>query len=116
MDPKSSPWQSRFELKTCAAADIATAIPAAKPGIAVIYSKAKGEETIHLVIDSRAGSLRDLCAKRLETAKLPADAPLTVSYKIIAPADQSPDAVSACCREQVIVAGALRRELRPAMR
>ena len=116
MDPKSSPWQTRFELKTCAAADIATAIPAAKPGIAVIYTKSKGDETIHLVIDSRAGSLRDLCAKRLETAKFPAGAPLTVSFKLIAPADSSAEAVSASCREQVIIAGALRRELRPAMR
>lgn len=116
MDPKSSPWPARYSLKTCAAAELTAAIPAGQPGIAVVYTKSKDAETVFLVLDSRAGSLRDLCEKRLATAKIPAGTPLTIAFKIIAPADASPESVSASCREQVIAAGELRRELRPAMR
>lgn len=113
---KSSPWQARFEFKTCAADQIASAIPANAPGVAVVYAKAGDAETIYLVLESRAGSLRDFCAKRLQTAKIPAASTLTISFKSMPPADASAEAVSACCREQVILAGELRRELRPAMR
>ncbi|HEY9250718.1 MAG TPA: hypothetical protein VIO38_16375 [Rariglobus sp.] len=116
MDPKTSPWQTRFGLKTCAARDIATAIPAATPGIAVVYAPAADGETVYLVLESRAGSLRDLCAKRLSTAKIPAGVELTVAFKGMPASARSPEAVGAACREQVILAGELRRELRPAMR
>lgn len=113
---ETKPWQDRFGLKTCAADKTVTAIPPDAPGIAVVYAQTKTGETIFLVLESRAGSLRDLCVKRLQTAKLPPGTPLTVSFKIIGPDEKSPAAVSAACREQVILAGELRRELRPAMR
>ena len=113
---ETKPWQDRFGLKTCAADKINTAIDPEAPGIAVIYAQAKTGETIFLVLESRAGSLRDLCVKRLQTAKIPTGTPLTVSFKSIVPADKSPAAVDAACREQVILAEKLRRELRPAMR
>jgi len=109
-------WQVRFELKTCSAAKITTAIPAKAIGVAVVYAKAEAGETIYLVLESRAGSLRDFCAKRLATAKIPAGTELSVSFKATPLADKTAEAVSAACREQVIMAGALRRELRPAMR
>ena len=114
METKS--WQVRFELKTCTAEKVTTAIPAKALGVAVVYTKTEAGETIFLVLESRAGSLRDFCVKRLETAKIPAGTPLHISFKSIPIADKSPEAVSAACREQVILAGALRRELRPAMR
>ena len=116
MDPHTTPWQGRFELTTCAAGEIDPAIPAKALGIAVVYAKSDAGETIFLVLESRAGSLRELCAKRLETSKIPAGTPLAVSFKITPLADDSAEAVAAACREQVILAGALRRELRPAMR
>lgn len=113
---ETKPWQDRFDLKTCAADKVSTAIASDAQGIAVVYAKAKSAETVFLVLESRAGSLRDLCVKRLQTAKIPPGTPLTVSFKIVTPADKSPEAVAAACREQVILAGQLRRELRPAMR
>ncbi len=116
MDTKTSPWQARFGLKTCAADELNTAIPPAALGVAVVYGKSAEGETIYLVLESRAGSLRDFCVKRLQTAKLPAASSLTVSFKAMTLADASAEAVSAACREQVILAGELRRELRPAMR
>ena len=112
----TSPWQTRFELKTCAADEISTAIPPAALGVAVVYANTDSGEIIYLVLESRAGSLRDFCAKRLQTAKIPPAAELTVSFKSMLPTDASPEAISAVCREQVILAGELRRELRPAMR
>ena len=54
-------WQVRFELKTCTAAKITTAIPAKAIGVAVVYSVGDAGETIYLVLESRAGSLRDFC-------------------------------------------------------
>lgn len=112
-----SAWAARFELTTCAASEIAEVIPPALPGVAVIYSCADDEtETIYLVLESRAGSLRDLCARRLETAKIPPGTALTVSFICLAPEGATPEAVAASCREQVILAGELRRALRPAMR
>ena len=113
---KSSPWQKRFGFTTCDATEVATAIPATALGVAVVYAKTDDAETIYLVLESRAGSLRDFCVKRLQTAKIPAASALTLSYKILPTADASPEAISAVCREQVILAGELRRELRPAMR
>lgn len=111
-------WQDRFELKTCAAAKLEKAIPAAAVGVAVIYTAAEGEadEKIHLVVESRAGSLRAQCLKRLQTAKLPPVAALTVSFKSAPLPDSSPETLHAVCREQVVFAAQLRRELRPAMR
>jgi hypothetical protein len=116
MDTTSAPWQDRFELKTCTAAGITKAIPAKALGVAVVYAKTGDTETIYYVLESRAGSLRAFCKKRLETAKIPEGTPLHVSFKCMTAADETPAAVSAACREQVIVAGALRRELRPSMR
>lgn len=112
----TKPWQDRFDFTTCAADKIGTAIAPDAPGIAVIYTQTKAGGTVFLVLESRSGSLRDLCTRRLQTAKIPAGTPLTVSFKIMLPAGQSPEAVGAACREQVILAGELRRELRPAMR
>jgi hypothetical protein len=113
---KISPWQTRFGFTTCTAGEIVTAIPEKALGVAVVYAKTKEGETIYLVLESRAGSLRDFCAKRLQTAKIPATGALTVSFKTMTPSDAMPESVSAICREQVILAGELRRELRPAMR
>ena len=109
-------WQARFELKTCTAEKVATAIPAKARGVAVVYAKGEASETIYLVLESRANSLRDVCVKRLATAKIPAGTALSVSFKGAPLTDATPEALSAACREQVLLAGALRRELRPAMR
>ncbi len=116
MTSHTTPWQDRFELKTCTAEKLATAIPAKALGVAVIYEKTGDDERTFLVLESRSGSLRDICTKRLATAKIPPGTPLSVSFKTQKLADKTPEAVSAACREQVIIAGALRRELRPAMR
>ena len=111
-----SPWRTRFELSTCAASEMSTAIPAALPGIAVIYAADNQAETIFLVLESRAGSLRDLCTRRLATAKIPAGTPLLVAFRILAPESGDAEAVAASCREQLSLASELRRVLRPAMR
>ncbi len=118
METKPATWQERFGLTTCSAVDIEKAVPSKALGVAVIYSQATGAgpEKIFLVIESRAGELRSQCAKRLQTAKLPPVASLTVSFKAATLAEASAEAVHAACREQVILAGELRRELRPAMR
>ncbi len=118
METKSAPWQERFGLTTCAASDVEQAIPAAALGVAVIYAQAtaKEGEKIFLVIESRAGALRGQCVKRLQTAKLPPSVSLTISFKAETLAEASAEAVHAACRQQVILAGELRRELRPAMR
>ena len=113
----ASSWPARFELSICAASELSRAIPAALPGIAVIYSTdGEKSETIYLVLESRAGSLRDLCTRRLGTAKIPADTPLLVAFRILAPETESADAVANSCREQLSLASELRRALRPAMR
>jgi len=118
METKPATWQERFGLTTCAAADFEKAIPPKALGVAVIYSHATGTEEgkIFLVIESRAGELRNQCTKRLQTAKLPPIASLMISFKAALLSEPSPEAVHAACREQVILAGELRRELRPAMR
>lgn len=116
MDNKSTPWRERFGLKTCAATDLAKAFSEKALGVAVIYAVEDGAEKTYLVIESRAQSLREQCLKRLETAKLPPADDLTVAYLAEVLPESTPEAVHAACREQVILAGALRRELRPAMR
>ena len=118
METTPATWQERFGLTTCAAVDLEKMIPPTALGVAVIYSQAtdaEGEKT-WLVIESRAGSLRSQCLRRLSTAKLPQLASLTVSFKAEDLADPSSEAVHAACRQQVVLAGELRRELRPAMR
>jgi hypothetical protein len=116
MEKETATWQGRFGLTTCAATDVERAIPAEALGVAVIYVESTGSEKIFLVIESRAGSLRGQCVRRLQTAKLTAGTPLLVAFKADSLPDGSPEAVHAACREQVICAGELRRELRPAMR
>jgi len=114
----TTPWQDRLELKTCTADKLEKAIPATAVGVAVIYTAGSGtvDEKIHLVVESRVGSLRAQCVKRLQTAKLPPVEELTVSFKTEKLPDKSPETLDAICREQVIFAAQLRRELRPAMR
>jgi hypothetical protein len=114
----STNWQDRFELKTCAAGEIAKKIPANDTGVAVIYTAGEGKtpEKVFLVVESRAGSLRAQCLKRLETAKLPPVDALSVSFKTAKLPDGTPETLDAVCRQQVIFAAMLRRELRPAMR
>jgi len=116
MKTKPASWQERFGLTTCTAQAVGQVIPSAAQGVAVIYATTDAGEKIFLVIESRTSGLRSQCEKRLQTAKLPAGVPLTVSFKAEVLAAATPEAVHAACREQVIFAGELRRELRPAMR
>lgn len=116
MKNKSETWQDRFGLTTCAADEISKKIPATAQGVAVIYSRTDLVEMIFLVIESRTSGLRSQCEKRLQTAKLPPIKQLIISFKAEALPDASAEAIHAACREQVIFAGELRRELRPAMR
>ena len=116
MDNKPDAWQNRFELTTCPAGEIDPAIPPTACGIAVIYEQTAAGETIFLVLESRTGSLRALCEKRLKTAKIPPATLLTVSFKSEILTNASPETVHDACRRQVILAAALRRELRPSMR
>lgn len=116
MENNTASWQDSHELTTCTTKGLVKAIPAKALGVAVIYAKQEAGDTIYLVLESRSGSLRALCQKRLETAKIPEATALHIAFKLIPAADDSPAAVSAACREQVIVASTLRRELRPAMR
>ncbi|HSI10310.1 MAG: hypothetical protein ACAH89_03060 [Rariglobus sp.] len=114
----TTPWQERFELKTCTAAKIEKAIPATYAGVAVIYTAGSGtvDEKVYLVVESRAGSLRAQCVKRLTTAKLPPVEELTVAFKAAKLPGKTREDLDAVCREQVIFGAQLRRELRPAMR
>lgn len=117
MENKALPWQQRFGLTACPASALAEAIPARAFGVAVIYAQTAAGEQILLVVESRTGGLREQCLRRLQTAgKLPPIAELTVAFKAEPLPAQSPEAVSATCREQVIFASELRRALRPAMR
>ena len=116
METKSGSWQKRFELTTCAAAQVEKAIPAAAIGVAVIYTTEAGKEHILLIVESRASSLRSQCLKRLQTAKLPPIAELSVSFICESLDDASPEAMHEACRRQVTLAAEMRRELRPAMR
>ncbi len=116
METKPATWQTRFELTTCPAAKIEKKIPATALGVAVIYADSTAGETIFLVIESRARPLLAECLRRLETAKLPPLASLTVSFQAAVLPESTPEAIHAACREQVMLASELRRELRPAMR
>jgi hypothetical protein len=116
MDKNSPTWQDRFELTTCAANAVASVIPEKALGVAVIYQAGEAGEKVFLVIDSRAKSLRAECERRLATAKLPPLETLSVSFREEPVADDSREALNAACREQVILASILRRELRPALR
>lgn len=116
METKPVTWQERFGLTTCSTSNIDKTLPEAAVGVAVIYRGNHEKQEIFLVIESRAGSLLSQCVRRLKTAKLPADASLVISFKAEILPDSSPESVSAACRQQVIFAGELRRELRPAMR
>ena len=118
METNTATWQERFGLTNCPAPGINPTIPPAALGVAVIYMTAATamDEKIFLVIESRASGLRSQCERRLQTAKLPPLASLTVAFKAELLPDASPEAVHAACRAQVVLAGELRRELRPAMR
>jgi hypothetical protein len=116
MKSPTARWQERFSLTTCPAEKITATIPADALGVAVIYLPGAAGEEIFLVIESRARSLRAQCEKRLQTAKLPAIADLMVAFKGELLPDASAEAIQAACRQQVALAGELRRELRPAMR
>ena len=116
METKPTTWQERFGLTTCPAQEIDQAISPSAPGVAVIYTQTEAGEKIILVLESRAGGLRNQCEKRLQSGKLPPTEQLTVAFKCELLSDTSAEAVHAACREQVIFAGEIRRELRPAMR
>ena len=62
MENQTQPWPERFGLTLCSAADVATAIAANAVGVAVVYSA----ESVFLVIESRARSLRTECLRRGE--------------------------------------------------
>jgi hypothetical protein len=117
MNTRSTPWSARFDLDICAANEVETRIAPNAVGVAVIYTVSGTDETTtYFVLESRARGLRELCTKRLETAKIPAGTPLLVAFRATTLADTSQEAVNAECRKQVILAGELRRALRPAMR
>jgi len=116
MENKTASWQKRFGFTTCAAEAVEKKIPAKALGVAVIFEEAEAGEKIFLVIESRASGLRAHCVKRLQTAKLPPVASLKVAFKAVDLPDASPESVQAACREQLMLTGELRRELRPAMR
>ena len=116
METKPTTWQERHGLTTCPALEIDPAIPATAQGVAVFYTRTDAGEKILLVLESRTSGLRQQCEKRLQAGKLPPAAQLMVSFQGATLSDSSPEAVHAACREQVIFAGELRRELRPAMR
>lgn len=116
MDNQNQSWRDRFSLTVCAAADVGTAIPADALGVAVVFTSGEAGEKVFLVIESRAGSLLQQCERRLKTAPLPPVETLQIAFSLEAALDGSPQAEHESCRRQVILAGALRRELRPALR
>ena len=116
METNRETWQKRYGLTTCPALQINPAIPLTAQGVAVIYARTDAAEKILLVLESRTSGLRAQCEKRLASGKLPPAEQLTVSFQGTTLPDASPEAVHTACREQVIFASELRRELRPAMR
>jgi hypothetical protein len=116
MEIQENEWAQRFGLTHCAAADINQKLPPDALGVAVVYAEDADGQSVFLVIESRARGLRAQLSRRLETAKFPAGVALQVAFRVEAPTPVTPEEVHAACREQVILAGALRRELRPAMR
>lgn len=116
MDKQNQSWRERFGLSLCPASGLAAAFPADALGIAVVFTAAADGEKVFLVIESRAGSLLEQCVRRLKTAPLPPIDTLQVAYVVEPANDGTPEAMNEICRRQVVVAGALRRELRPALR
>jgi hypothetical protein len=116
MESKSDSWAQQFGLTLCPAAALDAAIPASVLGVAVIFQTSAAGEKIFLVLESRATPLRQHCHKRLLTATLPPVAALTVAFKVEPVADDSREALDAACRQQIILTGELRRDLRPALR
>jgi hypothetical protein len=116
MENKSGPWQKRFGFSICTAAAVEKTIPENALGVAVIFETTETGEKIFLVIESRASALRAQCVKRLQAGKLPPVASLKVAFKAVDLPDASPESLKVACREQLILTGELRRELRPSMR
>jgi len=116
MESKSASWAQPFGLTLCPATALDAAIPATVLGVAVIFQTSAAGEKSFLVLESRATPLRQHCHKRLQTATLPPAAELTIAFKIEPVADNSREALDAVCRQQIILAGELRRALRPALR
>jgi len=118
MENQNAAWPERFELTLCDAAAIGDSMATAALGVAVIYAPATSgsSEKILLVVESRARALRTECERRLQTPKLPPLAALRVAFKADALSATTAEAIHASCRAQVILAGELRRVLRPAMR
>ncbi len=116
MDNNQDGWAKRFGLTVCDAAEIEKTLPPDALGVAVVYADGAAGETVFLVIESRSGSLLAQVSRRLQTAKFPEGAALRVAFRVDTPTPVTPEEIHAACREQVILAGALRRELRPAMR
>lgn len=116
MKTKSPSWQEKFGLTVCPASSLQQTLPADAVGVAVIYEALSHSQTTYLVIESRTGSLRDLCAKRLSTAKLPPVSALTVAFKAESLPGASLEQMHAHCREQVFLGAELRRALRPSLR
>jgi hypothetical protein len=116
MDPLPAAWPQQFGLTTCVADRLEQNLPPAAWGVAVISGPGESGETIYLVIESRAGSLLTHCQRRLQSGKLPPIATLSVAFKAEVLEAPSPEAVQVACRQQVLLASELRRELRPAMR
>lgn len=109
-------WATRYGLTLCAAAEIAEKLTPDASGVAVVYAETAAGQAVFLVIESRARGLLEQVTRRLETAKFPPGVALQVAFRVEAGAAVTPEEIHAACREQVILAGALRRELRPAMR
>lgn len=117
METQDAGWQKEFGLKVCKVAELDRAIPKAALGVAVIYAvDDAGKQSTFLVLESRAAALSALCAKRLATAKIPEGTALQLAYKASVLKESTPEAVQEACREQVILASVLRRQLRPMMR
>lgn len=115
MDKQNQTWQERFGLSLCPAAELATVLPEPALGIAVLFAPG-ADGKVFLVIESRASSLLQNCLRRFKTAPLPPLETLQVAFMMEEATDGSLEAVHEVCRRQVVMAGALRRELRPALR
>lgn len=115
-NPAGQSWQARFGLTVCPAVVAEQTIPQDAMGVAVVYAPHGDETKTYLVVESRAGALRGQLARRMGTAGLPAAGDLMVAYVVEASAGFSADELKEACQRQVIFAGEIRRELRPAMR
>ena len=102
-------WATRFGLTLCAAADIAEKLTPDASGVAVVYAQHEEGQPVFLVIESRARGLLGQVTRRLETAKFPPGVVLLVAFRVEVTAPVTPEEIHAACREQVILASALRR-------